>query len=309
MNNVVKTSFKDGIALVLMEDKKNNNMFTKELMDGLAAAFSEIEHQHLWEWLKQYFITGGLPEVVSVFAELQDDLYKAFQAVRQKQEELISAYYADIAKHSGKVNAMHIDRVFRSVPAQLEQTHDGSAKKFTFKGVIPGVSHYQRLCGAIDWLIAAGLVFKVSIVSSGYIPLKAHARENIFKLLLFDVGILGMMSGLAPKVILDYNYGSYKGYFAENFVAQEFLCAKKQELFCWSEKTAEVEFLREMDHQVIPVEVKAGKVIRAKSLKVFSEKYNPSYRAIFSGKPLHIGDQTHYYPLYLAGSFPLESSG
>lgn len=266
-----------------------------------------IMHEHLWEQLKRYFVVGGLPEVVATYIENKTNLYAAFSSVRKKQEDLLNSYYADIAKHSGKVNAMHIDRVFRSVPAQLSQANDGSVSRFKFKGVVPGISHYNRLAGAIDWLEAAGLVLKVHIVNSGLLPFKGYAKENLFKLMLFDVGLLGCMSGLPAKVILDSDYGSYKGYFAENFVAQELVDQIGEALFCWQEKKAEVEFLTEVLGKVIPIEVKSGSVTKAKSIKGFSEKYNPVYEVIFSGREMNIQKNglTRYYPLYLAGYFPL----
>lgn len=267
----------------------------------------EILHEHLWEQLKRYFIVGGLPEAVATYCENKSNLFDAFSLVRKKQDDLLNSYYADIAKHSGKVNAMHIDRVFRSVPAQLAEVQDGSIARFKFKGVVPGVTHYDRLAGAIDWLEATGLVIKVHIVNTGYLPFKGYAKENFFKLLLFDVGILGNMSGLPPKVILDSDYGSYKGYFAENFVAQELISSGKDSLFSWQEHQAEVEFLLEMQGQVIPIEVKSGSITKAKSLKTFSEKYKPPYQIIFSGRSFNIesGRGVNYYPLYLAGWFPI----
>ena len=152
---------------------------------------------------------------------------------------------------------MHIDRVFHSVPAELSQVQDGSTARFKFRGVVPGITHYDRLAGAIDWLEATGLVIKVHIVNTGHLPFKGYAKENFFKLLLFDVGILGNMAGLTPKTILDYNYGSYKGYFAENFVAQEFLIHEK-DLYSWQEQQEELEFLLEIQGQAIPIEVKSG---------------------------------------------------
>ena len=268
---------------------------------------SEMMHEHLWDQLKRYFVVGGLPEVVATYCEHKDDLFDAFSRVRKKQDDLLNSYYADIAKHSGKVNAMHIDRVFRSVPAQLSQVQDGSVTRFKFRGIVPGVTHYDRLAGAIDWLEATGLAIKVHIVNTGHLPFKGHSKENIFKLLLFDVGILGSMDGLPPKVILDSSYGSYKGYFAENFVAQELICSGKETLFSWQNQKAEVEFLLEIDGQAVPIEVKSGSVTKAKSLKIFSEKYKPPYQVIFSGRPMDIapGRNKHYYPLYLAGWFPL----
>lgn len=269
----------------------------------------DIVHEHLWEELKRYFVVGGLPEIVATYLENKDDLFDAFSLVRKKQDDLLNAYYADIAKHAGKVNAMHIDRLFKAVPAQLQQVQDSSTARFKFKGVVPGVTHYDRLSGAIDWLEATGLTLKVHIVNTGRLPLKGYVKENFFKLLLFDVGILGSMSDIPPKVILDYNYGSYKGYFAENFIAQELLAQGRDYLYSWQEHTAEIEFLIEVEGAIIPLEVKSGSITKAKSLKVFSEKYQPPYQVIFSGRPLNEHPTgVHYYPLYLAGLLKLEAA-
>lgn len=267
----------------------------------------EIVHEHLWEQLKHYFIVGGLPEVVASYCEKKGDLFEAFTLVRKKQEDLLNTYYADIAKHSGKVNAMHIDRIFQAVPAQISQIQDGSIARFKFKGVIPGISHYDRLAGAIDWLERAGLVLKVHIVNTGLFPFKGYSKENIFKLLLFDIGILGSMSGLPPKVILEYDYGSYKGFFAENFVAQELIGHETDALYSWQENNSEVEFLKDFEGKVIPIEVKSGSITKAQSLDIFARKYKPPFQVILSGRSLNIqpSSRTHYYPLYLAGFLPL----
>ena len=263
----------------------------------------EIVHEHLWNELKRYFVVGGLPEVVSCYLENKENLFLALQSVRGKQDDLIKAYYADIAKHSGKINAMHIDRILGAIPSQMEQAQDGSVARFKFRGVIPGVTHYDRLAGAIDWLENAGLLIKVHVVNTGRLPFKGYAKENFFKLLLFDIGILGSMAGLSPKTILDYEYGSYKGYFAENFVAEEFLSSGNENFFSWQEQNAEIEFLMEIEANAIPIEVKSGSVTNAKSLGRFTEKYHPTYQIILSGKPYSLdkSKKTQYLPLYLAG--------
>ncbi len=270
-------------------------------------SISKIAHDQLWDQLKRYLVVGGLPEVVDTYRAHRDNLFEALELVREKQKNLFLQYLADMAKHSGKNDAMHVERTWKNVPAQLARELDGSVSRFKFKGVVPGVKRYERLVGPIDWLLKAGLIIKAHIACKGQLPFSAYAKENTFKLFLFDVGMLGAMSGLSPKVILDYDYGTYKGYFAENFVAQEFICSGESDLYSWKEKTAEVEFLREVDGDVLPIEVKSGSVTQAKSLKVFSEKYNPPYRTIMSAKELHVegGSHIHRYPLYLAYRFPL----
>jgi predicted AAA+ superfamily ATPase len=133
------------------------------------------------------------------------------------------------------------------------------------------------------------------------------AQESRFKLFVFDVGMLGALSHLAPRTILEYEYGTYKGYFAENFVAQEFFSSNCQTVYAWQEDRSEVEFIRDIDGDILPIEVKSGNVTHAKSLHKFVEKYGSKYRTIMSGRPFKIDDRNkiHNYPLYLASRFPL----
>jgi predicted AAA+ superfamily ATPase len=97
---------------------------------------------------------------------------------------------------------------------------------------------------------------------------------------------------------------TFKGYFAENFVAQELLCHGQKHLYSWQENTAEVEFLLQEDGKAIPVEVKSGSVIHARSLSLFAAKYHSPYRIIFSAKNIQANEQAGLfrYPLYLAGA-------
>lgn len=201
---------------------------------------------------------------------------------------------------------MHIERLWRNVPAQLGRDQNGSAPKFVFKDVIQGKKGYERLSGIIDWLQSAGLILKVPIVNSAEPPFTAFVRDNFFKLFAFDVGILGALSKFAPKILLDYTYDSYKGYVAENFIAQEFAVASNNTV-CWREGQSELEFLRDIDGEVIPVEVKSGWVTKAKSLGVFCKKYGPQYSCVFSAKNLSFDNKRnrYYYPLYMASKFPL----
>jgi uncharacterized protein len=275
----------------------------------LQSTLSDYVHDYLWEKLKHYFVVGGLPEVVALYIKNRDDPLVAFEKVRQKQNDLVEDYHADIAKHSGKVNAMHIRRIWEAVPGQLASTQDGSAKKFKFREAVPGVDRYSKLVDAIDWLENAGLVIKIHIVSDSKIPLISHKKENSFKLVLFDVGILGAMCNLDPTTLLSHDYGSYKGYFAENYAAQAFTYKDHHDLYCWEGKTSEVEFVRQIHGALIPFEIKSGWVTQSKSLKVYQEKYHPLYRVILSAKKMTIdsAEHVHNYPLYLASYLPLRN--
>ncbi len=272
-----------------------------------SGSISDTLHEKLWEEFKLYLVTGGLPEVVAAFMRKRDDRLIAFRDVREIQTRLVSEYIADMAKHCGKQNAMHLERLWRNIPAQLGRDQNGTSSKFTFKNVIPGIKGLDGLVGTIDWLVAAGLVIRLPIVNSGQLPFTAYEKDNMFKLFVFDVGILGALSRLPVTTILDYDYGTYKGYYAENFIIQELLLSHRDHLACWRERRAEVEFICEVDGAVIPIEVKSGWVTQAKSLKVFADKYLPPYSTLFSARNLRLDSQSkrHNYPLYLASKFPL----
>ncbi len=264
---------------------------------------SLIAHEKLWEKLKHYFIVGGLPAVVSIYAQHQkEDLFMAFEKVRECQAALIRDYSADMAKHAGKVNAMHLDRVWHSVASQLSKTQEGATQRFRFKDIVHGVDRYARLANVIDWLLNAGLILKSDIVKTIERPLSAYTQEGQFKLFIFDIGLLGAMSGLAPKDLLDQSYGTYKGYFAENFIAQNLVIYGP--LFTWQEGTAEIEFVQEKNGAVIPIEVKSAWSTHAKSLSIFIKKYVPPYQIIYSAKNIELNQKSHtqYLPLYLAES-------
>lgn len=262
----------------------------------------ESIHFQLWEHLKHYFICGGLPEVVAHFGKKKDNLYNAVNELRIKQHDLLNGYYADIAKHAGKLNAMHVDRTWRAIPKQLSENMDSSTNRFKFKGIIPNVSRYAQLVNVIDWLEAAELTIKIPIVYHIEQPLSAFTKDNIFKLMIFDVGILGALSGLSPDNILSYDYGTYKGYFAENFVVQQLLAIGQNRLFNWQDERSEIEFLLEHKNNILPIEVKSGNIIKAKSLEKFVGKYNPAFSVIFSANKLYWNPEKKILrlPLYLA---------
>ena len=267
----------------------------------------DIYHKRLFDLLKAYFVTGGMPEVIGQYMEKKDEPLKVFRAVRQLQKQLLFHYESDFSKYAGSTNSRHIERIFRAIPLQLSNTHDKKSKKFQFKDVISkGYRSYEDLADPIDWLIKAGLAVKVNTNLHPSTPVMAGAKENSFKLFLFDVGLLGAIINLNPESIMRYDYGSYKGYFAENFVLQELYSYRLNKIVTWSGKTSEIEFLLEINGNIIPVEVKAGFNTKAKSLLAFINKYRPVYSVKFTGNKFGCDMQKKIfnYPLYMILKFP-----
>ena len=299
---VGKVEFIDVYPLTLEEFILNGDnpvLYDQYIQGARNGKVSEGLHLKLLEALKTYYVTGGMPEVVDAYLKNKKETTSVIEIVRKKQAELILAYNADFNKHAGKVNALHIASVYKMTALQLAQNMDGSVKRFRFKNVIKGKKGYTELRGPIDWLENARLVAKVPIVNRAQLPLKAFCRENIFKLYLNDVGLLGAMLEIPPAAILLSDYE--KGFFVENFVASQLLPTLNSTLYGWQERNSEIEFLLIMDDRIIPLEVKAGHRTKAKSLQQYIRKYQPQSALILSLNKFGSAYPKRNIPLYYAG--------
>jgi uncharacterized protein len=271
----------------------------------ISQPFPEMAHLKLLEYWKQYLVVGGLPEAVEYFRNNKENMFETFSEVREIQTALIRTYMADVAKHSGKINSIHIEQVFRSVPSQLARSVDGSASRFILKDAVAGIRGYGRLSSPIGWLERANLILRVPVVENVETPMISQVKENIFKLYFFDVGLLGALSQLTPQQIMQYDFNTYKGFFAENFVLQEFAASGVPDTYCWQGRTSEVEFLlQSATGEIIPVEVKSGSVTHSKSLAAYIEKYKPLKAIVLSGKNEGEKPRRWYVPIYAAGKLP-----
>lgn len=270
----------------------------------------EIYHVRLFELLKTYFITGGLPEVILEYLKEKDNPLTAFRNVRSLQKMLLFQYRNDFGKYSGHTNSRHIDRIFNSVPSQLSKVQDGTTKKYKFKDVISkGYRSYEDLADPVEWLVKAGFVYKINISENPVIPINGNTSENNFKLFLFDIGLLGSMVKIPPEIIMQYKYGTYKGYFAENYVLQEMISYGFTDVVTWMGRTSEIEFVFQVGNKLVPVEVKAGTNTKAKSLQVYINKYHPEISVKFTGNKFGIDRQKNIYnyPLYMISKFPMDT--
>ncbi len=266
---------------------------------------SSVVHAKLWERLKEYYVTGGMPEAVATFFRHGEEQAAGLLAARDVQRELARSFMQDFAKHSGAVNAAHVAAVFEDVPRQLFGCVDASVKRYRFKHAVPGIRGFAQLEGPIGWLEKAGLVHKVPVCRRAEIPFQAFTKANIFKLLVCDIGLLGSMLELSPGVVVRQDFGTTKGFFAENFVACEWIAAGERSLHSWSERNSEIEFLVAAGGDVIPVEVKSGLRTRSQSLRQFRLKYGPRMAVKISAHPLDTSNESlMHVPLYYAGRVP-----
>ena len=258
---------------------------------GLIAAF----RSKLIDLLKQYYYVGGMPEVMNAFIN-----HKDYAEVRQLQQTILDSYDRDFSKHAPIAEVPRIRMIWRSVPAQLAKEN----KKFIY-GVVKEGARAKDFELAIEWLIDAGLIYKVSRVKKAGIPLSAYEDFSAFKLFLLDTGLMGAMSGLPPQALLEGNvlFSDYKGAITEQYVLQQLKSVKGLSIYYWSSDTSrgELDFLLQKDVSVIPVEVKAEENLQSKSLRFFVEKNAGLHGVRFSMSDYRKQEWMINYPLYSVG--------
>ncbi len=252
------------------EENLSNALETKDY--ALIDNFSE---RYIF-WLKNYYYTGGMPEVVNAFR-----MHKDYDEVRQLQNDIVRQYEGDFGKHIDAKTLPRIRMVWDSIPMQLAKEN----KKFFFGQIKKGArsSDYEI---AIGWLVDCGLIYKVSRVNEPHIPLKAYKSINAYKLFMLDVGLLGALSELEAESILEGNdiFVEFKGALTEQYVLQQIVSDTKYTPYYYGteKSTFEQDFLIQKGKNVIPIEVKAEANIRSQSLRAYCDKYSPEEAVRFS---------------------------
>ena len=219
--------------------------------------------------LKQYYFIGGMPEAVQSFAENKD-----FNEVREIQKRILAAYEQDFSKHAPYEIVPKIRMIWNSIPSQLAKEN----KKFIY-GLVREGGRAKDYETAIMWLTDCGLVHKISRVNSASIPLKAYEDLKAFKLYVVDVGLLGCMTGLHQRTLLDCNdlFIEFKGALTEQYVCQQLKTIENLNIYYYTNDrgSCEMDFVIDTGEQIIPVEVKAEVNLKAKSLRTYKDKFDP----------------------------------
>lgn len=245
--------------------------------------------------LKQYYFVGGMPEAVESFAENQD-----FNEVRQIQKQILAAYEQDFSKHAPNEVVPRLRMLWNSIPAQLAKEN----KKFIY-GLVREGARAKDYETALLWLSDCGLVHRVSRVNAPGIPLRAYEDMKAFKLFVLDVGLLGCMTGLHQRTLLDGNalFVEFKGALTEQYVCQQLKTLADLELCYYTNDrgSCEVDFVVDTGGRVMPLEVKAETNLRAKSLKTYREKFSPELAIRTSMADYRKEDGLVNLPLYAIG--------
>ena len=219
------------------------------------------------DYLKYYYYVGGMPEAVLEFITNRD-----FKSVRSIQNKLLFAYENDLSKHAPGELVTRIRMLWNSIPAQLAKEN----KKFIY-GLVREGARAREYEVAITWLMDVGLVYKVNRIKKPDFPLRAYQDFSAFKLFVVDIGLLGAMSRLDARIILegDRLFEEFKGALTEQYVLQQLMVTPENDVFYWAadNASAELDFLIQTESEIIPLEVKAAENLQAKSLKTFVQKF------------------------------------
>ena len=250
----------------------------------------------LYEKLKMYFVTGGMPEAVKMWTQERD-----IEAMQTVLSNIIGAYERDFAKHPDVREFPKISLIWKSIPAQLAKEH----RKFIYNVVKEG-ARAREYEDALQWLVDAQLVSKIYRSSVPGLPISAYDDLTSFKLYLVDVGLLRRLAMLAPSAFAEGNrlFTEFKGALSENYALQALQNQFEATPRYWSvlNPSYEVDFLIQRENDVFPVEVKAEDNLESKSLRKFKEKFGDriKLRIRFSLANLKLDGDLLNIPLFMA---------
>ena len=252
-------------------------------------------HEKCKDLLRQYYYVGGMPEVVKSYIDNGQ-----LKPVRAIQNEILSNYAGDFSKHAPYQEVPRISMVWQSILGQLSREN----KKFIY-GALKKGGRAKEFEVAIQWLVDAGLVYKVNKCTKPQLPLKFYEDFTAFKLYLCDCGLMGAMADTAAKDVLigDSVFTEYKGAFTEQYVLQQILSSGISDIYYYSadDSRMEMDFLMQREGALLPVEEKGGTSIKSTSLHNYLMEH-PGIQAIrYSMLPYKKQDFLTNIPLYAVG--------
>jgi predicted AAA+ superfamily ATPase len=224
----------------------------------------------------------------------------SYLEVKYAQKALWDAFEVDFGKYSQKTQFRHLKKIFEEGPKMIG-TH---VKYNRFDPDLPNPAREMK--HAIELLRLAGLLHPIHAVS-GSIPLLEGLKPSIFKLLFLDIGLVEQVMNIDPQ-----NPGLMMGPLAEQFVGQELLATSDpvfdSRLFFWMrEKTgssAEVDYLYTHKGDLFPIEVKAGKAGKLKSMHLFIQEKKAPLGIKISQEALNWNKEILTVPFYMMAHLP-----
>lgn len=249
----------------------------------------ESIHTKALKLYNEYLCIGGMPASILQYLNCDKDINKYSDDILNM---IMMSYLADMSKYTENIEAIRNNKIYNSIPAQLGKEN----KKFKYS-LVEKSARAREYDSAMEWLISSNMLLKCSGIQVPKSPLKAYI-ENNFKVYLSDIGLLRVLSKISINEIITDKNMLYKGAFIENYVAEN-LYSKYRELYYWSiDNMYEVDFLLNIDGDIIPIEVKASDNTTSKSLNYYINRYKPKYSIRLSTKNFGESNGIKSIPLY-----------
>lgn len=261
----------------------------------LGREISELYSVPMQKYLQNYYIVGGMPEAVKIWIQTHD-----YNQVEEIQNQILKDYADDFGKHTTPDTAIKIKLIWDAIPSQIAKDNN----KFIFSHVKEG-ARAKDLEDALEWLVSAGLVYKLNLVQTPQLPLESMKDNTYFKIYMADVGLLRKKSNVNYRTILngDESFIQFKGAFSENYIMSELKNLGVSAYFWRTKADAEVDFISDYEGVLFPIEVKSATNTKAKSLQLFCKRFSP--KLAFKASLKNVGDnmmeETHIWniPLYI----------
>ena len=277
----------------------------------LSDKMPEAIHKQLMALVKTYLLVGGLPAAVSSWLT-----HGSLQKVNHLHHDLLATYGDDFAKYSRNVDVDRCREALAAIPRFL-------GEKFMYSRVNQQVQS-RLIKKALDVVEKARICHSVSSCSANGLPLGAEVNDRFFKMIFLDVGLGSALLGLKLHELQsceDINLIN-KGGVSEQMVGQLLRTIDpfyvEPKLYYWVRcqkgQSAELDYVIQHNHRVVPIEVKSGATGSLKSLHFFmGTKKSPLAVRINSDFPSHgtvntklsSGEPVQYrllsLPFYLVG--------
>ena len=249
-------------------------------------------HSKLMELFRLYLVVGGMPAAVNQYIESNN-----LQEVMVVQQDIIRLYKRDIAQYAPN-NKLYIEEIFNLIPPELNAKN----KRFILKRLNENAK-FERYQNSFLWLKNAGVSLPVYNIEEPKVPLLLARSRNLFKLFQSDIGLLDAQyaEGIQLRIIKgdkDINYGS----IYENAVAQELTAHGLESYYYNNKKRGELDFVIELNGNVLPIEVKSGKdydTHHALSNIMDCGEYDIPQAIVFNNDNLRVDGKLVYAPIYM----------
>lgn len=243
--------------------------------------FPSFGYQVLANYYSEYILIGGMPEIIATYLTTKQvaDINPIF-------DSLLITYLDDVEKYAKNNRQKEIIRHI------IHNAFIYAGERIKFEGFAN--SNYKsndvgECFRVLEKTFLLKLVYPTTQIKA---PIIENKRKSP-KLQVLDTGMINKIAGLQMNVLSSNQIDSiYDGKIAEHLVGQELIAIQTstiaRQLFWVKEKkqsNAEVDYLLNVDNMIIPIEVKAGKTGRLRSLMEFMDLAPHCYAIrIYSGE-------------------------